>query len=83
MLSSKGIVQILPLYLFDGSGKKPNISPLLLQELKNSYNKEVAVEDILFYVYATFHSNIYREKFSHLLRQDFPHVSIYQRLFDF
>ena len=29
---------------------------------------------ILFYVYAVFYSNRYREKYSHLLRQDFPRI---------
>jgi predicted helicase len=74
MLSSKGIVQIHPLYLYDSSGKKPNISPILMKELKNNYNKDVAVEDILYYVYAVFYSNRYRERYSHLLRQDFPRI---------
>ncbi len=74
MLSSKGIIQILPLYLYDRSGKKPNISQSFLKELKKNYNKDVTAEDIFYYVYAISNSNTYRNKYSHFLRQDFPRI---------
>lgn len=74
MLSSKGIVQILPLYLYDSSGKNPNISPILLEELKRNFNRDVAVEDIFYYIYGVFYSDKYRRNYAHFLRQDFPRI---------
>jgi predicted helicase len=74
MLSSKGIVQIHPLYLYDGSEKAANIPAFIFGKLKTSYQREVTPEEIFYYVYAIFHSNIYRTRYSQFLRSDFPRV---------
>jgi len=74
MLSSKGIVQIHPLYLYNGSEKAANIPVSVLGKLKTSYQREVTPEEIFYYVYAIFHSNIYRTIYSQFLRSDFPRV---------
>jgi type I restriction-modification system DNA methylase subunit len=73
-LSSKGIVQILPLYLYKDSEKVPNIPSVLFKELKDNYQKEVTAEEIFYYIYAVFYSNIYRTRYSQFLRRDFPRV---------
>jgi len=74
MLSSKGIVQLLPFYLYNGFSRTPNLSLELLKDLKKTYNKEVFAEEILNYVYAIFHSNTYRDRYSTELRKDFPRI---------
>jgi predicted helicase len=74
MLSSKGIVQIHPLYLYDGSERTANVPALIFEKLKTRYQKDVTPEEIFYYVYAVFHSNIYRTRYSQFLRSDFPRV---------
>ena len=74
-LSSKGIMQLFPLYLYKNSKKKtPNISPTLLKELKAKFNRIVEAEEVLNYIYAISYSNIYRYKFAEFLKIDFPRV---------
>ena len=68
------------LMLFDESRRgatykrKPNISQIVFNKLKDAYNKKPAPEEILYYVYAVMYSNIYREKFSEFLKIDFPRI---------
>jgi len=73
-LSSKGILQLFPLYLYKNSEKTPNILPTLLKELKAKYDNEVGAEEILYYIYAVSYSNIYRTKYAEFLKIDFPKV---------
>jgi len=75
-LSSKGILQFFPLYLYENSKKIPNILSTLLKKLKENYNKEGKAEEILHYIYAISYSNIYRTKFAEFLKIDFPRVPI-------
>jgi hypothetical protein len=71
---------LINLMLFDENShsatykRKPNISQIVFDELKNAYNKRPSPEEILYYVYAVMFSNIYREKFSEFLKVDFPRI---------
>ena len=73
-LSSKGIMQIFPLYLYKNSKRIPNILPTLQKELKAKFDKNVKVEEILNYIYAISYSTIYRHKFAEFLKIDFPRI---------
>ncbi|MBO8152718.1 MAG: N-6 DNA methylase [Candidatus Marinimicrobia bacterium] len=84
-LQSPGTAQILPLYLYPDKSKKdifnqhptrkePNIKPEIFEKLESIYGEKPAPEDILYYIYAVFHSNIYRETYAEFLKIDFPRV---------
>ena len=84
--SSKGIIQLAPLYLYpetdkkdlfsehETGEKKPNIKPELFEELKKNFKKEVKPEEIFYYIYAVLYSNTYRTKYAEFLKIDFPRV---------
>lgn len=55
-------------------GKTPNISPIIFQNLEAAFKKVPSPEDILYYIYSIFYSNIYRETYAEFLRIDFPRV---------
>ncbi|MCG2760887.1 MAG: N-6 DNA methylase [Candidatus Delongbacteria bacterium] len=57
-----------------GDVKVPNIDKNIYKKLNSAYKKNVTPEDILYYIYAIFYSNIYRETFSEYLKVDFPRV---------
>jgi len=42
--------------------------------LNKTYGREITPEEILYYIYAVFYSNIYREKYAEFLKIDFPRV---------
>ncbi len=86
-LSSKGIIQQAPLYLYPDINKKdlfshknvlrervPNINSGLLSMLSEIFVKEPTPVDIFYYIYGVFYSNIYREKYAEFLKIDFPRV---------
>jgi len=73
-LSSKGILQIFPLYLHKNTKIESNVSPELLKLLEKTYGKQCTIEEIFYYVYGIVYSNIYRIKYSQFLRTDFPRV---------
>jgi len=54
--------------------RQPNINPVLFEELKKKYKKDVTPEEIFYYIYAVLFSNIYRIKYAELLKIDFPRV---------
>lgn len=65
--------------LFDKSkegykAKRPNISPKLLADLKNAFDKEPTPEEIFYYIYTILYSNTYRQKYQEFLKIDFPRV---------
>lgn len=83
--SSKGIIQQAPLYLYPDPDEKnknlfnhtqiekvPNITPLIFEKLGECYNKKSTPEEILYYIYSAFYSNIYRETYAEFLKIDFP-----------
>jgi len=54
--------------------KVPNISPFVFEKLSKSYDRKPTPEEILFYIYGVFYSNIYRETYTKYLKIDFPRV---------
>jgi len=54
--------------------KKPNLSQVIVDKLTDAFKKMPSPEQIFFYVYAVFYSNIYRAKYAEFLKIDFPRV---------
>jgi len=54
--------------------KEPNISPFVFEKLSKSFNRKPTPEEILYYIYGVFYSNIYRETYAEFLKIDFPRV---------
>ncbi|MDS1031690.1 type ISP restriction/modification enzyme [Porphyromonadaceae sp. NP-X] len=54
--------------------KEPNIDKMVYQTLNKTYGREITPEEILYYIYAVFYSNVYREKYADFLKIDFPRV---------
>ncbi|HHT9126050.1 MAG TPA: type ISP restriction/modification enzyme [Candidatus Brocadiia bacterium] len=54
--------------------KKPNLSPAVIEQLTRALKKTPTPEQIFFYIYAIFYSNIYRTKYAEFLKIDFPRV---------
>jgi predicted helicase len=84
-LSNKGIGFLFPLYLHPAkeeknlfnhnkTEKEPNISPVIFKKLEESYKRVPFPEEILYYIYGIFYSNIYRETYAEFLKIDFPRV---------
>jgi predicted helicase len=59
---------------YDSKKREVNIAPELLEQLENSYGKRPTPEQFLYYIYAVFYSNKYREKYAEFLKIDFPRV---------
>ena len=54
--------------------RKPNIDEITFEKLKISYKQKPTPEEILYYIYGIFYSNIYRETYAEFLKIDFPRV---------
>jgi len=54
--------------------RKPNIDETFYDKLKTTYKRKPTPEDILYYIYGVFYSNIYRETYAEFLKIDFPRV---------
>jgi len=76
---------LFPLYVYPDNGKKdlfnqhqiekePNIPPALFDKFSSRYGQKPTPEDILYYIYGIFYSNIYRETYAEFLKIDFPRV---------
>ena len=76
---------LFPLYLYpeEDSGdwhkqqqteRQPNLSPEIVEQLTANFGKTPTPEEILYYIYAVFYSNIYRERYAEFLKIDFPRV---------
>jgi predicted helicase len=76
---------IFPLYLYPDEQKKnlfnhtktekePNISPIIFKKLEEIYKRIPTPEEILYYIYGIFYSNIYRKTYAEFLKIDFPRV---------
>jgi predicted helicase len=59
---------------YDNKNRTPNIDKKLYETLNKTYNKKLTPEEILYYIYGVFYSNIYREKYAEFLKIDFPRV---------
>ena len=76
---------LLPLYIYPDKNKKdlfnqhqskkqPNIPPSLFERLSAIYGHKPTPEEIFYYIYGVFYSNIYRETYAEFLKIDFPRV---------
>jgi len=76
---------LFPLYVYPNIQKKnlfnhhktekePNISPQIFNKLEEYYKRIPTPEEILYYIYGIFYSNIYRETYAEFLKIDFPRV---------
>jgi len=76
---------LFPLYIYPDKNKKdlfnqhqtakePNIPPALLDKLSSCYGQKPTPEEVLYYIYGIFYSNIYRETYAEFLKIDFPRV---------
>ena len=72
--SATSITNILPLYLYSDSDKKPNFSPEFLKSISEKYGKTPTPEEIFYYIYAALHSPTYRKKYAEFLQYDFPRI---------
>ena len=54
--------------------KEPNIPSAILKKLESVYGQKPSPEDILYYIYSVFYSNIYRKTYAEFLKIDFPRV---------
>jgi len=86
-VSLKTIDYLFPLYLYphrEGENSttdqtqlprgEANISPKFLMTLREAYGEKTTSEEVFHYIYAVLHSMAYREKYSELLRMDFPRI---------
>jgi len=76
---------LFPLYTYPDKNKKdifnqhqtdkePNIPQILFEKLSAVYGQKPTPEEILYYIYGIFYSNIYRETYAEFLKIDFPRV---------
>ncbi|MFZ2070384.1 MAG: type ISP restriction/modification enzyme [Halobacteriota archaeon] len=88
-LSSKGIIQQFPLYLYPDKSKGtlldekvsnpervPNISKDFLHAVKEALSAEPTPEEIFYYIYAVLYSPTYRKRCEEFLKIDFPRVPL-------
>lgn len=84
-VSAYDVNYIFPLYLYPNKNKKdlfnehetekePNIPVEIFDKLQSVYGHKPTPEEILYYIYAVFYSNIYRETYAEFLKIDFPRV---------
>ena len=70
----QSIILFEPEIKYDSKNRTPNIDKKLYETLNKTYNKKLTPEEILYYIYGVFYSNIYREKYAEFLKIDFPRV---------
>jgi len=77
-ISKKSHIQSMILFEpeaeYDSKDRTPNIDKTFYEKLNKTYNKKPTPEEIQYYIYAVFYSNIYREKYAEFLKIDFPRV---------
>jgi len=84
-VSAYDINYLFPLYVYGDKNakdilrntqiqKRPNISQDFLEKMESVYRKKPKSEDILYYIYGIFYSNIYRKTYAEFLKTDFPRV---------
>jgi predicted helicase len=87
METANASAYLFPLYLYPDPGqkdlfshleeskeRKPNISGKIFSALSKTYKTKPTPEDIFYYIYAVFYSNIYRTKYAEFIKADFPRV---------
>jgi predicted helicase len=72
---NRGSESLFPLWLADDHGAlRANFAASFLDELARRIGRQPEAEEVLGYIYAIFHSQIYRERFAAQLRVDFPRI---------
>jgi len=62
----------MPLYLYDEFGERvSNLNPNILAEIESVVGETIP-ETVFDYIYATLHSTLFRRKYNHFLKRDFP-----------
>lgn len=79
-LYRRGGALIFPLYLYQDSGKTPNINPKFIEYIDEKYGVKPSPEKIFYYIYAILQSPNYREKYEPILRYDLPRIPIVDEL---
>ena len=70
----KTLMLFEPEAAYDSKDRIPNIDKTVYDKLNKTYKKKLTPEEIFYYIYAVFYSNIYREKYAEFLKIDFPRV---------
>jgi predicted helicase len=71
---------VFPLWIYEGedslfgASKRSNVKPEFEQIIEKKYKNKDLTEEIFYYIYAIFYSNIYRKKYAEFLKIDFPRV---------
>jgi predicted helicase len=72
---------LFPLYIYPAESESnlfneptPNLDPALVARLTAAYGLKPSPEEILYYIYGVFYSNLYRKKYAEALRIDFSRV---------
>lgn len=73
-LSFQSLMLFEPEAAYSSKDRIPNIDKAINEKLNKAYKKHLTPEEILYYIYAIFYSNIYREKYAEFLKIDFPRV---------
>ena len=64
--------------LFEPSGeyttRKPNLNPVIVEQLTKDFGKSPTPEEIFYYIYAILYSNTYRTMYAEFLKIDFPRI---------
>jgi hypothetical protein len=71
-IDMKGGVYAFPLVV----NEKPNFASEFLNWAKRKVSPDISPEDLLGYIYAILHSNIYRSNYASGLRKNFPRIPI-------
>ncbi len=72
------ITQCVPLYIYDESKQKYNLTDWGLSQFQTHYtDSTITSEDIFHYVYAVLHNPAYRKKYELNLKRDFPRIPFY------
>lgn len=70
----QSILLFEPEVKYDSKNRTPNIDKTIYETLNNTFKKELTPEEILYYIYGIFYSNLYRGKYAEFLKIDFPRV---------
>jgi Type ISP C-terminal specificity domain len=77
-ISKKSHIQTMILFepeaKYDSKERIPNIDKTFYEKLSKTYKKKLTPEEIQYYIYAVFYSNIYRIKYAEFLKIDFPRI---------
>jgi predicted helicase len=72
--SNKGILSMAPLWVYDKEGiRRSNIEPSVIQGTRFETMKDPSTS-MFYYIIALLHSQIYRQRFQEMLKEDFPRV---------